>query len=86
MAIAMEDYPDACAVLVRRHGVYVWGPTWEKAKTMYVIYIYIYQVFIKENDAIMLDCHLNSTLFLRKIKDMVHVNLPRLLFWRAQML
>jgi hypothetical protein len=53
---------------------------------LFVIYIYIYQVFIKENDVIMLDCHLNSTLFLRKIEDMVHVNLPRLLFWRAQML
>lgn len=34
MARAMNDYPDSCAVLVRRHGVYVWGETWEKAKTM----------------------------------------------------
>lgn len=35
MARAMDMYPDSCAVLVRRHGVYVWGETWEKAKTMW---------------------------------------------------
>jgi methylthioribulose-1-phosphate dehydratase len=25
MAQAMRDYPDAAAIMVRRHGVYVWG-------------------------------------------------------------
>jgi len=34
MASAMADYPECPAVLVRRHGLYVWGPTWQKAKTM----------------------------------------------------
>ena len=30
---AMERYPDTYAVLVRRHGVYVWGDNVHKAKT-----------------------------------------------------
>ncbi|PRP76284.1 putative methylthioribulose-1-phosphate dehydratase-like isoform 2 [Planoprotostelium fungivorum] len=34
MAEAMRNYPDTNAVLVRRHGVYVWGEDWKKAKTM----------------------------------------------------
>lgn len=32
LASAMEKYPNAWAVLVRRHGIYVWGDSWEAAK------------------------------------------------------
>lgn len=37
MAQAMDDYPESNAVLVRRHGFYVWGDTWKEAKAMCVI-------------------------------------------------
>lgn len=33
MAEAMARHPDVDAVLVRRHGVYVWGQDWQQAKT-----------------------------------------------------
>ncbi|XP_061618195.1 methylthioribulose-1-phosphate dehydratase isoform X6 [Phyllopteryx taeniolatus] len=47
MARAMEEYPDSCAVLVRRHGVYVWGESWEKAKTMCECYDYLFDVAVQ---------------------------------------
>ena len=28
LAQAIQDYPDTKAVLVRRHGVYIWGKDW----------------------------------------------------------
>lgn len=33
MNATMQEYPGSTAILVRRHGVYVWGETWQKAKT-----------------------------------------------------
>ncbi|XP_076589668.1 methylthioribulose-1-phosphate dehydratase isoform X1 [Chaetodon auriga] len=47
MARAMEEYPDSCAVLVRRHGVYVWGESWEKAKTMCECYDYLFDIAVQ---------------------------------------
>lgn len=47
MAQIMEEYPDTCAVLVRRHGIYVWADTWERAKTMCECYDYLFDIAIR---------------------------------------
>ncbi|XP_003736980.1 probable methylthioribulose-1-phosphate dehydratase [Galendromus occidentalis] len=44
---AMSDYPAACAVLVRRHGLYVWGDTWQKAKTHAECLDYLFETACK---------------------------------------
>jgi methylthioribulose-1-phosphate dehydratase len=44
---AMEEHPDTCAVLVRRHGVYVWGDTVWKAKTQCESLDYLFQLAVE---------------------------------------
>lgn len=47
MRAAMDTYPNTNAVLVRRHGVYVWGETWESAKTMCECYDYLFELAVQ---------------------------------------
>lgn len=47
MAEVIKEYPETCAVLVRRHGVYVWGDTWQQAKTMCECYDYLFDIAVK---------------------------------------
>jgi methylthioribulose 1-phosphate dehydratase/enolase-phosphatase E1 len=42
----IANNPKACAVLVRRHGMYVWGDTWEEAKRHGECLHYLFEVAI----------------------------------------
>jgi methylthioribulose-1-phosphate dehydratase len=47
MAAAMDAHPSAHAVLVRRHGVYVWGDDWVRAKTHAECYDYLFDAAVR---------------------------------------
>ena len=47
MERAMRRYPGSPAVLVRRHGLYVWGDTWQRAKTVCECLDYVFQVAVE---------------------------------------
>lgn len=44
---AIQQYPYCNAVLVRRHGVYVWGDSWEQAKTQCESFDYLFHTAIQ---------------------------------------
>jgi methylthioribulose 1-phosphate dehydratase/enolase-phosphatase E1 len=43
----IKDNPKSCAVLVRRHGLYVWGDTWEAAKRHGECLHYLFEMAIQ---------------------------------------
>ncbi|XP_073996570.1 methylthioribulose-1-phosphate dehydratase isoform X1 [Rhodnius prolixus] len=44
---AISQYPETTAVLVRRHGVYVWGDSWRSAKTQCECYDYLFDIAVQ---------------------------------------
>lgn len=46
---AIKDYPETSGLLIRRHGMYVWGPTWQKTKAMAECYDYLFDIAIRMN-------------------------------------
>ncbi|KAK8591542.1 hypothetical protein V6N13_031582 [Hibiscus sabdariffa] len=44
---AIEAYPKTTAVLVRNHGIYIWGDSWISAKTQAECYHYLFDAAIK---------------------------------------
>ncbi|XP_075975518.1 putative methylthioribulose-1-phosphate dehydratase [Anticarsia gemmatalis] len=44
---ALRQYPGTSAVLVRRHGVYVWGDSWQQAKTMTECFDYLFEMAVE---------------------------------------
>ena len=47
MIEAMNGFPDTHAVLVRRHGVYIWGKDWIQAKTQAECYDYLFDAAVR---------------------------------------
>ncbi|KAM7495100.1 hypothetical protein LguiB_029709 [Lonicera macranthoides] len=55
LAEAITAYPKTTAVLVRNHGVYIWGDSWITAKTQAECYHYLFDAAVKLHQ-LGLDC------------------------------
>ena len=44
---AIRKWPECCAVLVRRHGVYIWGKDVTQAKTQAESLDYLFQLAVE---------------------------------------
>ncbi|KAG2338564.1 hypothetical protein BDR05DRAFT_969135 [Suillus weaverae] len=47
LKVAIEKYPKAAGILVLRHGIYVWGDDWQKAKTQTECLDYLLEIGVK---------------------------------------
>ena len=47
LAEAIRNNPKSHAILVRRHGVYVWGKDWKQAKTHAECYDYLFEAAVR---------------------------------------
>lgn len=47
LAEAIQAYPKTTAVLVRNHGIYIWGDSWISAKTQAECYHYLFDAALK---------------------------------------
>ncbi|KAL3680468.1 hypothetical protein R1sor_023424 [Riccia sorocarpa] len=47
LAEAIAAYPKSTAVLVRNHGIYIWGDSWIQAKTQAECYHYLFEAALK---------------------------------------
>ena len=60
----MIAYPKCNAVLVRRHGIYVWGDSWEQAKTQLESFDHLFEMAVKMKslgvDCGVVPCHGND--------------------------
>ncbi|XP_039257764.1 methylthioribulose-1-phosphate dehydratase-like isoform X2 [Styela clava] len=47
VTIAVQQYPMSNAVLIRRHGLYVWGDTWQSAKSQSECLDYLFELALE---------------------------------------